>query len=138
MTQQKIMSIIEEKKSCVFERQSNKPHHHNLSKQISINIDNHRTPSCVTQLFHPKSVVHIQDEENRLFSIVPLQILPNDEELLTQRTEECVDPIFNLMMHNTVTNNTNQHCQAELVLPLYTQSQLMKMQTIPNSFYTNK
>jgi hypothetical protein len=122
--------------SCTFERQSTKPRHHKLSKQkdISINIDNHRTSCCCTQLFHPKSILHIQDEENRLFSIVSLQTSQNDKQRLTQRTEEYVDQIFDLIMHNTVTDDADQYCQTELVLPLYTQSQLMKIQAISSYF----
>jgi hypothetical protein len=90
----------------------------------------HQSDYCITQLFHPKSIVHIHDAENRLFSIASRPTPQNDEELLTQRTDECVNQIFDLMMmHNTFPHNINrsyhEECQAELRVPLYTKSQLI-------------
>jgi len=114
---------------CAFEGQSKKPHIHKLSKQkhISTNVNNSTQSCCLIQLFHPKSIVHIHDKEHRLFSIATLQTPQNDEELLTQRTKQCVDQIFDFLMYNHLSNTTNDSCQFELILPLYTQSQLDKI-----------
>jgi hypothetical protein len=93
-------------------------------KYLSTIIDNRRSSCCMTELFYPKSLVHIHDAEHRLFSISSLLISQTNEELLTQKTNECVDQIFNLLTSNPPLNITNDSCQMELVFPLYTQSQL--------------
>jgi len=69
--------VFFQKDSCAaFEQQSKKPHIHKSSKQKHISIN---------------------DEEHRLFSILSLQPLQNNEEFLTQQTKECVDRIFDFI-----------------------------------------
>lgn len=98
-------------------------------KYISTTIDNRKPSCCMTKLFHSKSIVHIHDEEHRLFSISPLLNSQSDEEILTQKTNACVDQIFDLLMSKSPPYTTNDSCQIELIFPLCTQSQLNKIHT---------